>query len=84
MSYVLIRNYQKLCPIENNRQNTNLQRVIYHYQNIFLCSSLIHNIESKDNCNIEFEELVVISTISEHIDKYIKKIPCKILSLIGK
>lgn len=38
--------------------------------------------ESEDNCDIEFEELLVISTISEYINKYINKILYRILSLI--
>lgn len=40
--------------------------------------------ESEDNFDAEFEELVVISTISEYIDKYMNKIPCRTLSLAGE
>lgn len=40
--------------------------------------------ETEDNCDAEFEELVVISTISEYIDKYINNIPCGTLSLTGE
>ncbi len=40
--------------------------------------------ETEDNCDAEFEELVVISTISEYIDKYINNIPCRTLSLTGE
>lgn len=45
---------------------------------------ITHNMESEDNYNTEFKELVVVSTISEYIVKYINKIPSRILSLIGK
>ena len=40
--------------------------------------------ESEDNCDAEFEELVVMSMISEYIDKYMNKIPCRMLRLTGE
>ena len=40
--------------------------------------------ESEDNRDAEFEELVVMSMISEYINKYINKIPCRMLRLTGE
>lgn len=40
--------------------------------------------ESEDNCDAEFEELVVMSMISEYIDKYMNKILCRMLRLTGE
>lgn len=40
--------------------------------------------KNKNNCDTEFEKLVIRSMIFEYIDKYIKKIPYKMLKLTGK
>ena len=39
-------------------------------------------IESKDNYNVEFEELGIINMISKYINKYINKVLYKMLILI--
>lgn len=40
--------------------------------------------ESENSCDTEFEELVLVSIISEYIDKYMTKVPCRMLKLTGE
>ena len=44
----------------------------------------IFTMESEDNSDAEFEEVVIMGVISEYIEKYIHKIPCRTLKLTGE